>query len=147
MFSGKFRHVLDSKNRVIIPSRLREGAGKETEGLVFHVGPGNDKCLYLLPEETFKEYTEEMGYGFRIGRKKREWFRKLMTNVERRVCDRQGRIQIPEKLIEYAGLKDEVVFVGFVNLIELWDAQEFDKLGQDGLQGFGELAEEVIEDE
>ena len=147
MFSGKFKHVLDSKNRVIIPSRLREGAGQQTEGLVFHVGPGNDKCLYLLPEETFKDYTRQMGYSFRISRKKREWFRKLLTNVERRVCDRQGRVQIPEELIKYAGLKDEVVFVGFIDHIELWDAREFNKLKQDKLQGFEELAEEVIEDE
>ena len=135
-----------SKNRVIIPSRLREALGTETEGLVFYLAPGNDKCLYILPEETFKDYTQQMGYGFRIDRKKREWFRKLVSNVERRVCDKQGRVQVPEKLIQYASLEGEVVFVGFIDHIELWNAKEFEKLEQDGLQGFGELAEEMIED-
>jgi len=146
MFSGKYKHNLDSKNRVIVPSRIREALGSETEGLVFYLSPGTDKCLYLLPEETFREYTQQMGYGFRIDKKKREWFRKLVSNVERRVCDKQGRVQVPEKLIRYANLKGEVVFVGFIDHIELWNSEEFEKLGQDELQGFGELAEEMIED-
>ena len=147
MFSGKYKHVLDNKNRVIVPSRLREAMGKESEGLIFYVAPGFDKCLYLLPESTFENYTQQMGYGFRISRKKREMFRKMLSNVERRVCDKQGRIQVPEDLIEFAGLKGEIVFVGFIDHIELWDAKNFDQLGQDRLQNFEELAEELIEDE
>lgn len=147
MFSGKYEHVLDTKSRVIVPSRLREAMGHETEGLVFYVCPGFDKCLYLLPEGTFREYTQQLGFGFRIGRKKREMFRKLLSNVERRVCDRQGRIQIPEELVSFAELRDGVVFVGFVDHVELWNAKNFKELGQDKLQDFEKLAEEIIEEQ
>jgi MraZ protein len=147
VFFGKYQHVIDRKNRVIVPSRLREAFAQETEGLVFYVTPGLDKCLNLFPEETFNQFTEGLGFGLMIVNKKRGLYRKFFSNVARRVCDRQGRIQIPEDLIEFAGLKDDVVFVGFKDRIELWDAENFKNLGQDDLQDFGKLAEELIGDE
>jgi MraZ protein len=147
MFFGKYSHVLDRKNRVIVPARLREALGHETEGLVFYITPGVDKCLYLFSEEAFSRYTDELGFKLLIANKKRGTFRKFFSNVARRVCDKQGRIQVPEKLIKFAGLKGEIVFVGFKDRIELWDAENFKDLGQDDLQDFGKLAEELIGDE
>lgn len=147
MFFGQYKHVLDSKNRVIIPSRLREAFGQKTEGLVFYITLGLDKCLYLFPEETFNQYTEELGFKLLIGQKKRKTFRQFFSNVARRVCDKQGRVQIPEELIGFAGLKGEVVFIGFKDRIELWDAENFKEFGHEELQDFGKLAEELIGDE
>ena len=147
MLFGKYKHTLDSKKRVIIPSRLRETIGEQTEGLVFYITPGQDKCLYVFPEAIFNTLTEDVGFGLLVGGKKREAFRKFFSNVARRVCDKQGRIQIPDELIDFAGLKGEVVFVGFKDRIELWDAGIFDELGQSSLQDFGEVAEKLIGDD
>lgn len=147
MFFGEYRHVLDSKNRVIIPSRLREAMGQETEGLVFYITPGQDRCLYLYPQETFDAFMEGMDFGLLIGEKKRLALRKFFANVARRVCDKQGRVQIPEKLIKSVGLGAEVIFVGFKDRIELWDAPRYKEFEENGLQDFGKLAEELIGDQ
>jgi MraZ protein len=147
MLFGSYTHVLDSKKRVIIPARLREAIGEQTEGLVFYITPGQDKCLYIFPEEIFNKLTEDVGFGLLVSGKKREAFRKFFSNVARRVCDKQGRVQIPDELIEFAGLKGEVVFVGFKDRIEVWDAGFFKELGQSSLQDFGEIAEKLIGDD
>ena len=147
MFFGSYRHTLDSKKRVIVPARLREALGQETEGLVFYITPGMDKCLYLYPEPAFNEFTQELGFGLLIDKKRRETFRAFFANSARRVCDKQGRVQIPEELLEYAGLRGEVVFLGFKDRIELWDKDIFEHLEQSGLQDFGKLAEELIGDQ
>jgi MraZ protein len=147
MLFGSYTHVLDSKKRVIIPARLREAIGEQTEGLMFYITPGQDKCLYIFPEEIFNKLTEDVGFGLLVSGKKREAFRKFFSNVARRVCDKQGRVQIPDELIEFAGLKGEVVFVGFKDRIEVWDAGFFKELGQSSLQDFGEIAEKLIGDD
>ncbi len=147
MFFGQYKHTVDSKNRVIVPARLREAMGRETEGLVFFITRGMDKCLYFFPEETFDEYVEQLGFKLLIGRKKRQTFRQIFSKAARRVCDKQGRIQIPENLIKIADLKDEVTFVGFKDRIELWDSATLEEMDKNTLQDFEKLAEELIGEE
>lgn len=146
MFFGEYKHVLDNKNRVIVPSRLREAIGQETEGLVFYITPGQDRCLYLFPQETFDAFMEKLSFSLLLGEKKRRTLRKFFAKVARRVCDKQGRVQIPENLIKSARLGTEVIFVGFNDRIELWDAAKYEEFEENGLQDFGKLAEELIGD-
>ena len=114
---------------------------------VFCIIPGMDKCLYIFTQERFGELTKEFGFGLFLSRKRRETFRKLFGGMGERKCDGHGRIQIPDELMEFAGLKDEVVFVGFNDRIEVWDLKIFEESGQIGLQDFGKLAEELVEGE
>lgn len=124
MFISQYSHSLDSKGRIIIPAKFREELGDE-----FYITKGMDPCLLICTKE--------------------EWFDKInrmmklpMSNVGIRdyvrnftafglLCqpDKNGRIAIPPSLREYAKLEKDVVSVGVITNIEIWDSVEFANRG------------------
>jgi MraZ protein len=151
MFFGKYKHTIDSKGRVIIPSDLREATGEKIEkfgrGPTFYVMPGPGGCVHLFEEKQFADIVKkQFDLGLVALPKEVELLRKFSSYGARRVCDGQGRIQIPEELIKYAGLKKEIVFVGLINRIELWDCERFEGTGSLSLVDFEKLAEELAKE-
>ena len=114
MFMGEFEHSLDEKNRIIIPTKLREELGKN-----FVITCGTDGCLFIYPEKAWGEFVEKLKKlpGTQEGRKMQRYF---MANAAQCEPDKQGRVMIPTRLIEQAEIKKEVVSVGVIDKIELW---------------------------
>jgi MraZ protein len=151
MFFGKYKHTIDSKGRVIVPSDLREATGQKIEkygkGPTFYVMPGPGGCVHLFEEDQFADIVKkQFDLGLVALQKESELLRKFSSFGARRVCDSQGRIQIPEELVKYAGLKKDVVFLGLINRIELWDSETFDRRVSLSLVDFERLAEELAKE-
>ena len=105
MFMGEYSHNIDAKGRMIVPSKFREQLGDE-----FVVTKGLDGCLFVYPNEEWQNIEEK--------------FRNVpLTSKEATTCevDKQGRILLPAVLREFAGLEKEVVSVGVLKRIEIWD--------------------------
>lgn len=116
MFVGTFQHTIDEKGRLTLPSKWRS----ELAGGVF-VTRGADKCLYILPNSKFQVMAKEIDEQGIERADVRGWarhFTGMATNVE---ADKQGRIIIPQNLREFAGLDGDVIVVGVVSRIEVWD--------------------------
>ena len=120
MFMGEFNHTIDNKGRIIIPSKFREDLGD-----VFVITVGLDGCLYAYPNEEWKTFLEELRKlpGTQEVRKLQRYFMACAAECE---VDKQGRILIPAKLRENAGLDKDVVFVGVLNKIEIWSKERWD---------------------
>lgn len=114
MLTGEYRHSMDPKGRVTVPSRFREELGER-----FYVMIGTDGCLNLLSEGEIAKVTEKI--KALPPRESKLLLRKTFGQAAEAEPDKQGRILIPEKLREYAGLTKDVTLVGASTRAELWD--------------------------
>ena len=122
MFLGQFSYTLDSKGRLTIPSRFREGLPAEVA-----VTRGMDRCLVVYPIDAWKEISEKVTSLSITDSRARSLRRQLFADAINLELDRQGRILIPDRLREYAGmdLTSDVVIVGLESFIELWDPERW----------------------
>ncbi len=120
MFMGEFDHSIDSKGRIIIPSKFRDDLGEE-----FVITMGLDGCLFAYPQEEWQNFVKELSKlpGTQEARKLQRYFMAKAAACE---ADKQGRILIPVKLRESAGLDKDIVFVGVLNKIEIWSKERWE---------------------
>ncbi len=115
MFLGEYEHALDDKGRLVMPRKYRDLLDG---GCV--VTKGQDSCLVVFTMERWNEEVARVSALPRTNRKARSFRRSFFAGAADQTLDKQGRIQVPEKLREYAGLGKDVTIVGNADYIELW---------------------------
>jgi MraZ protein len=120
MFMGEFNHTIDSKGRIIIPAKFREGLGDN-----FVITQGLDGCLFAYPITQWQEFVTKLQTlpGTKEARQLQRYFLAVAAECE---ADKQGRILIPAKLREDAALDKDIVFVGVLNKVEIWSKERWD---------------------
>jgi MraZ protein len=145
MFTGKHLHTIDDNNRLAIPSSIRKCVDEEKEGKGFFITPGLDKCLAMYPPLHFKEITKRLSELMFTNQKARTFQRLFFSRSSSFVtCDKQGRIIIPQLHKDYAGLKKDVVIIGVMDRIEIWDLQHWNEFEEDNEQNFERDAEDLF---
>ena len=145
MFTGTHLHTIDDNNRLAIPSSIRKCVDEEKEGKGFFITPGLDKCLAIYPPLHFKEITKRLSELMFTNQKARTFQRLFFSRSSSFVtCDKQGRIIIPQLHKDYAGLKKEVVIIGVMDRIEIWDQQHWNEFEEDNEQNFEKDAEDLF---
>lgn len=121
MFIGEYKHNLDEKGRLAIPTKFRKNLAK---GAV--VTRGLDASLFLFPKEEWGKLAEKLA-GLPLGQSNSRAFARLMLagamDVE---MDKQGRIVLPEYLRQYASLGKSAVVAGLFNRLEIWDEKKWE---------------------
>jgi MraZ protein len=115
MFLGEFVHTIDEKGRLTIPSKFR---AELAAGLV--VTRGIDRCLSIFPMAEWNSLAEQVSALPMTDRRARAFRRLVFANAADATPDRQGRVVIPPRLREYAGIDSEVVVTGLNTYIEVW---------------------------
>ncbi len=144
IFTGSYRHTIDEKNRLAIPSSIRKCMDEDTEGNGFFVTPGLDKCLALYTPLHFTEISKKYNEQASTNRKARNFQRHFFSNSKKVDCDKQGRISIDPKHIDYADLKKDVVIVGVMDRIEIWDKQTWDEVEAGNSENYEDDAEDLF---
>lgn len=121
-FFGRYEHSLDDKGRVILPSKFR---GPFEHG--GYLTPYQDGCLALWSPDRFEHQMETMLERAGTGRSDRQMARVWASNAHEAEIDRQGRMAIPTRLREYAGLAGEVLVLGAIDRVELWNREAWDE--------------------
>jgi MraZ protein len=122
VFVGTFEHSLDSKGRVVLPSQFRnELAGR---GFVAQY----QDCLGVWTQEGFNEVANRLRDKVREGLAPQNAVRALAANAVQVEPDAQGRILIPQRLRDYAGLERDAVVIGALDRIEIWDATRWSEI-------------------
>ncbi|GAA3628530.1 division/cell wall cluster transcriptional repressor MraZ [Microlunatus ginsengisoli] len=117
MFLGTHTPRLDEKGRIFLPAKFRD---ELAEGLV--VTRGQDRCLAIWPLSDFVEQTQKLRNAPSSSKQVRDYQRMLASGASDETLDKQGRLTIPAPLRAYAGLDKDVVVVGAINRVEVWDA-------------------------
>ncbi len=115
-FFGTFEHTIDEKGRLTLPARFRapfDQGGYLTQGV--------DGCLALWAPAEFETQTEAMLTRAARTQADRNLVRLWASSSVDVQLDRQGRILVPARLRSFAGLDEEVLIVGFIDRVELWD--------------------------
>ena len=123
MFVGKHEVRLDSKNRVIVPQRLRE-SGREGGQLCaeFYLTLGDEGCVAVYMPDAWNDVMGGIGATRPVPDAAMRMVQRLVAaNAVRLECDGAGRIVLPAELRAYAGLKRDVLWIGCVNRAEIWD--------------------------
>lgn len=139
LFTGEYEHTLDAKNRVSIPARFRQQVSVEGANSNFYMVLGPNKKLWLYPEHYYEElvskYPAELIPDEEILR-----FEQITFGLARLLeMDKTGRIILPDKMINRAGLGKEVVIIGVRDHLELWNTEEWDRYVENGLSDHNQM--------
>lgn len=114
---GEFEFTLDAKNRVAIPARFRAAFA---EGIF--VTRGFDHCLSAFSPEEWELYVaERMSDLPAMSSKGRQIMRFLSANAVSEQLDGQGRVKLPNGLLEFAAISKDVTIIGVQDHVEIWD--------------------------
>ena len=136
---GEYQHSIDVKGRMIVPAKFRELLGE-----TFVITRGLDQCIfgYLMDEwRKLEEKLKDLPMTKKDARAFARFFFSGATEVE---IDKQGRINLPSTLINYANLDKECVVVGVSSKIEIWAKDAWDNYFDESAQSFNEIAENLI---
>ena len=119
-FTGEFNNSLDEKNRLNIPAKFRKSLDP-INNKVFVLTKGFDQCLILYPLNEWQEVEAQLSQLSSIRSRDRDFVRSITRHATPVQYDAQGRIQIPDSLINFSGIKKDVSVIGMIKKIELWD--------------------------
>ncbi|HIS65725.1 MAG TPA: division/cell wall cluster transcriptional repressor MraZ [Candidatus Avoscillospira avistercoris] len=122
---GKYKHAVDPKGRLFVPAKLREELGD-----AFYVTLGLDHCLSVYTEEGWQAIVDRYN-ALPISQSRKMRF--LFANAAKCEPDKQGRFSLPAELRQYAGLGQDVTFIGQGGHAEIWDSAAYDALEQETL--------------
>ncbi len=114
---GTYEHTIDAKGRMAFPTKLRERLG-----VSFIVTIGLDGCLYVYSADDWEIFTEKLRT---LTGDKAKAAKKIIISACTVEPDKQGRILIPQKLRDYAGLDHDVTVLGVIDRAEIWDTARF----------------------
>ena len=142
-YQGLHRHTLDpATGRVAIPARFRKITSEEANG-TFVITRGIEKCLCLYPLNVWQRDTgllKSLPYTRKSVRRVQRWW---FVESERLTFDDQGRIIIPKHLLEYAQIENEVLLIGLVDKIEIWNPDFYNPVMAESAETLEQDLEEV----
>ena len=140
MFIGEYRHNLDSKNRIIIPVKFRDGLGE-----TFIVNKGLDGCLAVYTEDKWMSMLNSLEKIPSTKREARLYMRALTSKAQECSLDNQGRIQLPPFLVQTAELNKNCVVIGAGDHVEIWPQETWDAYDEEASESFEAVAEALTE--
>lgn len=140
---GEFDCKLDAKGRMMVPSNLKKQLPEaERDGLV--VNRGFEKHLVIYPRKVWEEIVAELSKLNQYEKKTREFIRFFTRGATELTLDASGRVLLPKSLLEFAGIKSDVVLACQFNKIEVWAKDAYEDLLDNEPENFANLAEEVM---
>ena len=126
MFMSEYNHTVDTKGRLIVPSKFREQLGDE-----FVVTKGMDGCLFVYANDDWSAFEQKLTSLPLINKEARKFARFFLAGAAQVEVDKQGRILLPANLRQFAGLEKDVVLVGGGSRIEIWSRENWENMDAD----------------
>jgi len=140
VFIGEYQHTLDSKGRVFIPARFRDGLGER-----FIVTKGLDRCLFAYSPGEWQILEEKLKRLPFARADARAFVRLFFSGAAEVEVDRQGRVLIPANLRAYAGLDKDVVILGVSSRVEIWAREEWERYSAGASENYEAIAEKIVD--
>jgi MraZ protein len=122
MIIGEYKSAVGEKKRVSLPKKFRNELG---DNLI--LTRGYENALILVNESMWSKVAQEVINGSFINKNIRDTSRFLVGGATDITIDKLGRFVIPQSLFDYANLKKEIIFIGLVNWVEIWDKEKWEE--------------------
>jgi MraZ protein len=137
MLIGQYFSKITLKNRISLPKKFRSEIGDK-----LIIAKWYEECLVIVSEASWKEILKKLtGRTETLTKAVRDTDRFILGSAYEFELDLQGRFVIPSNLKEYAGLTDDLVFLGLGDRVELWN----EKIWSEKEKAVQESAAEAIE--
>lgn len=140
LLTGEFNHSIDAKGRLIIPSKFRDILGED-----FVITKGMDGCLFLYPNNEWKIFEDKLRTLPLTNKNARTFVRFFLGSAVDGGLDKQGRVLISSALRSFAGLEKEVVLVGVLDRVEIWDKAKWDENNAIAEEDMDDIASQMEE--
>ncbi|MCM3698502.1 division/cell wall cluster transcriptional repressor MraZ [Paenibacillus macerans] len=140
MFMGEFQHSIDDKGRIIIPAKFRDLLGSS-----FVVTRGLDQCLFVYPMQEWEVLEQKLKALPLMKSDARAFTRFFFSGATECEWDKQGRVNLPSNLRQYAKLEKDCVVLGVSNRVEIWSRDTWEQYFQQSEDTFNEIAEKLVD--
>ena len=125
-FIGEYSYSLDSKGRINMPAKFRQVLSKDNKN-TFVITRGMDTCVWVYPLNQWLEIEKSLRSLSSLSKIHRTFVRNTARYATPSTYDKQGRITITPSLVNYAGLEKDLLIIGMVNKMEIWNPYELEK--------------------
>ena len=125
-FSGKYYYTVDPKGRVMIPAPLREIIAANYSPKLYITNAPSENCLHIYPLEEWNILQDKVRTLPKMDRNVRVFMRRVIASAVETALDKQGRVLIPAAHRDDSGINADVVVVGQIDKIEVWDRAKWD---------------------
>ena len=140
MLIGEYRHNIDDKGRITIPSKFREEIGMK-----FVVTRGLDGCLFVYSMDEWNKIVSKLQTLPFTKKDARTFMRFFLSGATVCEFDKQGRINLTNSLILYAGIQKECTIIGVNDRLEIWASEKLDSIMEENELNFSTIAENLFE--
>ncbi len=143
MFRGQFTYSIDAKGRISIPAKLRRHVAAEAND-TFMMIRGTSTCIDIYPLNEWQLFEEKLNKLNPFKPDEIRFIRTILQHVTDDKLDSQSRILIPQTLLEYAKIEKEVLILGALNKIEVWNPRIFEEYMKQSDETFEQIAAKVM---
>jgi MraZ protein len=143
-FKGSYEYSIDSKGRINIPAKLKRCISPEANE-TFTVTRGFEKCLFVYPQDEWNRLEESIRALSSTNSQHRFFTRLLLEQAVESQLDGQSRITIPKNLLQFASIENEVLILGVLERIEVWNPKEYKNYLALQEKSYEEVAQTVLQ--
>lgn len=144
MFEGHTILTLDAKSRLVFPSKFRKVLKPEADNKLV-LTRGLNKSIMLYPLDEWERVKKGLMNFNIFNSRERQFMRKFMMFVNPVELDSHHRILLPSQLLNFASIEKDVLLLGMLNVIEIWNPKSFDDNDTEQDESFEDLSEKVTE--
>lgn len=143
MFRGQYKYSIDTKGRVSIPARLRKHVSADAND-TFVITKGRDNCIDVYPLDEWNLLEEKLLKLNPFDPDDVKFIRMISQFATEMNLDAQARILIPQNLLEYSKIEKEVLVLGALKKIELWNPDIYENYIKQTEESYEQIAAKVM---
>ena len=143
MFRGHYTYSIDSKGRISIPAKLRRQVAPEAND-TFIMTKGTAACIDVYPQDEWKIFEERLLKLDPFKPEEAKFIRMISQFAVDDKLDSQSRILLPNSLLEYAKIEKEVLILGALKKIEVWNPKVYEDYINQGGETYEQIAAKVM---
>ena len=145
MFRGQFTYSIDSKGRISIPAKLRKHVSPEANE-TFVMTKGTAVCIDIYPLDEWQQIEQRLLKLNPFNPDDAKFIRMFSQYASEDTMDSQSRILIPQSLIEYARIEKEVLILGALKKIEVWNPAVYEDYINQSTETYEQIAAKVMKE-
>ncbi len=141
---GTYECKADAKGRIMLPAALKKQVASVIQSGFVLKRAVFQPCLELYPISEWESLMKKVNALNRFKKKNNDFIRRFTAGVKFIELDVSGRLLVPKDLVLFAGISKDVVVSASVNIIEIWNKDNYEKAIDDATVDFADLAEDVM---